>query len=199
MFVSYPPECNSTTGQRRPEIPYISSNLRSKTPENVRLSDPAAPPHAGETHKACAIAADSRLKYKSVSSSTPKRILIADDEPAGREFVRTVLESAGYEVLEARDGEEALAKASASSPDLILLDIFMPSRDGLSVVTELRHDPRFARTPIIAVTATAMKGDQEKGLEAGFTEYLTKPVSILTLRQTAARFLGNPEHVHTAT
>jgi CheY-like chemotaxis protein len=69
----------------------------------------------------------------------------------------------------------------------------MPSRDGLSVVKELRNDPRFACTPIIAVTATAMKGDQEKGLEAGFTEYLTKPVSIVTLRQTVARFLKQAE------
>jgi len=116
-------------------------------------------------------------------------ILIADDQPLGREFLRTVLESDGYDVCEAADGEEALKKALATSPDLVLLDIHMPSRDGLSIVAELRRDPRFVSTPIIAVTATAMKGDRERGLEAGFTEYLTKPLSIGILRQTMARFL----------
>src|ERR1700733_9315304 len=105
-------------------------------------------------------------------SSAKKRILIADDEPAGREFSRTVLEYSGFEVFEAGDGEEALTSALSSRPDLILLDIQMPLRDGLSVVAELRRNPRFASIPIIAVTATAMKGDQEIGLRAGFTEYL---------------------------
>lgn len=118
-----------------------------------------------------------------------KRILIVDDQPLGRELVRTVLESSGYQVIEAADGEEALEKAFSALPDLILLDIHMPARDGLSVVAELRRDPRFAATPIIALTATAMKGDRQKGVEAGFTEYLTKPVSISTLRQTITRFL----------
>ncbi len=118
-----------------------------------------------------------------------KRILIADDQPVGRELLRTVLESSGYEVIEAADGEEAIEVARSSAPDLILLDIHMPARDGLSVVTELRRDPRFAATPVIAVTATAMKGDRQKGLDAGFSEYLTKPVSITTLRQIIARFL----------
>src|ERR1700722_6026727 len=112
-----------------------------------------------------------------------KRILIADDQPVGRELLRTVLESSGYEVIEAADGEEAIEVARSGAPDLILLDIHMPARDGLSVVTELRRDPRFAATPVIAVTATAMKGDRQKGLDAGFSEYLTKPVSITTLRQ----------------
>ncbi len=91
--------------------------------------------------------------------------------------------------MEARDGDEALVQAYSSAPDLILLDIHMPSRDGLSVVRELRNDPRFESIPILAVTATAMKGDRQKGLEAGFTEYLTKPVSLSALREIIARFL----------
>jgi CheY-like chemotaxis protein len=118
-----------------------------------------------------------------------KRILIADDQAVGRELLRTIFESCGYEVSEARDGDEALAQASSHPPDLILLDIHMPARDGISVVAELRQDPRFASTPVIAVTATAMKGDRQKGLDAGFTEYLTKPVSIAALRELIARFL----------
>lgn len=103
--------------------------------------------------------------------------------------MRAALESVGYEVVEAVDGEDALAKAWSSAPDLILLDIHMPLRDGLSVVKELRSDPRFRSIPILAVTATAMKGDRQKGMEAGFTEYLTKPISLNALRQIVARFL----------
>ncbi len=107
----------------------------------------------------------------------------------GRELVRAVLESSGYEVVEAANGDEALAIALSRLPDLILLDIHMPLRDGLSVVAELRRDPRFTSTPVIAVTATAMKGDMERGMEAGFTDYLTKPVAIDRLRQIIPRFL----------
>lgn len=107
----------------------------------------------------------------------------------GRELLRTILESVGYEVSEAADGVEALALARSFEPDLILLDIHMPLRDGISVVRELRADPRFASVPVIAVTATAMKGDRQKGLEAGFSEYMTKPVPIATLRQMIERFL----------
>ncbi|HWE48803.1 MAG TPA: response regulator [Bryobacteraceae bacterium] len=118
-----------------------------------------------------------------------KRILVADDQPVGRELIRAVLESGGYDVLEAGDGEEALNIAISTLPDLILLDIQMPVLDGMGVVAELRRDPRFASTPVIAVTATAMKGDLQKGMDAGFTDYLTKPVSIDRLRQIIARFL----------
>lgn len=100
-----------------------------------------------------------------------------------------MLECSGYEVIEAVDGDDALAIASSTVPDLIFLDIHMPGRDGISVVSELRRDPRFVATPVIAVTATAMKGDRQKGLDAGFSEYLTKPVPIATLRQIIGRFL----------
>jgi CheY-like chemotaxis protein len=119
----------------------------------------------------------------------PKRLLIADDQPGGRELLRTALESVGYEVVEAVDGDDAIRQAMTSAPDLILLDIHMPGQDGLSVVRQLRSDPRFQFIPILAVTATAMKGDRQKGLEAGFTEYLTKPISLAALRQIIARLL----------
>lgn len=118
-----------------------------------------------------------------------KRILIADDQLMGREFLRAALEASGYEVVEAENGEVALLKADECSPDLILLDIHMPLRDGLSVLAELRTRPEFLLTPIIAVTATAMKGDRLRGIEAGFTDYITKPVSLSTLRQIVAQYL----------
>jgi len=133
-----------------------------------------------------------RINYGSVPSppQPTKRILIADDQPVGRELIRSILESSGYEVIEAADGQEALETAVSDLPDLILLDLQMPRRDGFSVLRELRQDPRFAATPIIAITATAMKGSRQQGLEAGFTDYLTKPVPIEALRCLIARLLS---------
>ena len=116
-------------------------------------------------------------------------ILIADDRASSRELLRTVLQRAGYEVLEAEDGEQALAQARVGNPDLVLLDLQMPGLDGFGVLAELRGDPRFRDLPIVALTASAMRGDREKILEAGFTEYLAKPASPETLRETVARLL----------
>jgi CheY-like chemotaxis protein len=118
-----------------------------------------------------------------------KRILIADDRPPSRELIREILEMAGYEVVEAADGAEALEMARRLSPDLILLDIEMPALSGFRVVEELRKDARFAATPVVALTAGAMQGDREKALQAGFTGYISKPVRLAALRAEMARLL----------
>lgn len=124
-------------------------------------------------------------------STSPAKalILVADDRASSRELLRTVLERAGYEVLEAEDGEQALLRARSRHPDLVLLDLQMPELDGFGVLAELRGDPRFRDLPIVALTASAMRGDREKILEAGFTEYVAKPASPDTLRETVARLL----------
>jgi two-component system cell cycle response regulator DivK len=118
-----------------------------------------------------------------------KKILIADDKATSRELLRTVLERQGYEVMEAADGEEALQKALAELPDLILLDLQMPRRSGYEVLGELRKDTRHAALPIIALTASAMQGDRERALAAGFTGYLAKPVALVHLREEVQRLL----------
>ena len=118
-----------------------------------------------------------------------KRILIADDKATSRELLRTVLERLGYAVYEAADGEEAVQKARAETPDLILLDLQMPIRSGYEVLGALRQDARFAALPILALTASAMQGDRERALAAGFTEYLTKPVALAHLRDEIRRLL----------
>ena len=118
-----------------------------------------------------------------------KKILIADDKATSRELLRTVLERQGYEVMEAADGEEALQKALAELPDLVLLDLQMPRRTGYEVLAELRKDPRHAALPIIALTASAMQGDRERALAAGFTSYLAKPVPLVHLREEIKRLL----------
>ena len=118
-----------------------------------------------------------------------RRILIADDKESSREFVRTVLEHAGCEVEEAKDGLDALAKISADPPDLIVLDLHMPGLDGFAVMDHLRKDVRFSTLPVVALTASAMQGDRERAMAAGFVDYMTKPISVSVLRNRLFRLL----------
>jgi two-component system cell cycle response regulator DivK len=111
-----------------------------------------------------------------------KTILVADDSAISRELVREALEEIGYRVIEAADGREALALALESAPDLALVDIRMPVQDGYETIRAMREDPRLAALPILALTAFAMRGDEEKAALAGFDGYLTKPIGIAALR-----------------
>jgi two-component system, cell cycle response regulator DivK len=119
-----------------------------------------------------------------------KKVLVADDRATGRELIRSVLERSGHSVFEASNGNEAVASARQILPDLIILDLHMPELDGFGVLKELRGDARFAATPIIALTASAMHGDREQALSAGFTSYIAKPVSLNALRSEIQRLLG---------
>ncbi len=119
-----------------------------------------------------------------------KRVLVADDKASSRELVRTVLASQGYEVSEAADGREALAMIRSERPDLVLLDLHMPALDGFGVVSELRADPSFRNIPVVALTASAMSGDREKALSAGFTSYIAKPVSLSFLKMEVSRLIA---------
>ena len=107
---------------------------------------------------------------------TPPRILVADDNAMNVDILRARLESHGYEILVAADGEEAVDIARRERPDLILLDIMMPKLDGLEVCRRLRADPGLPFMPIILVTAKGDTKDVVAGLEAGGDEYLAKPV-----------------------
>ena len=118
-----------------------------------------------------------------------KKVLVADDKATGRELVRTVLENSGYQVFEASDGTQAVAEASRIRPDLIILDIHMPGLDGFEVIEKLRADSDFAAIPIIALTASAMMGDRERAMTAGFTGYITKPIRLDALRAEVERLL----------
>ena len=115
-------------------------------------------------------------EYTPTVVRTPARILVADDTPANVRMLEKRLQHNGYDVVVARDGEEALAVAHATHPDLILLDIMMPKVDGIAVCRRLKGDPAFPFTPIIMVTALADSKDVVAGLEAGGDDYLTKPV-----------------------
>jgi len=103
-------------------------------------------------------------------------ILIVDDNETNLKLVRVILVAEGYQVKSAADAEEALATLAGFHPRVILMDIQLPGMDGLTLTRHLRNDPAYADVIIIALTAYAMKGDEEKALAAGCDGYITKPI-----------------------
>jgi len=106
----------------------------------------------------------------------PEKILVVEDNEQNRILMRQILTYHGYDLLEATDGLTGLEMARAHMPALILLDIQMPVMNGFAVIRELRNNPELRKIKAIAVTSFAMKGDREKALQAGFDEYVTKPI-----------------------
>ena len=111
----------------------------------------------------------------------PETILVVDDDPDIARFVEVNLRSAGYDVSVASDGEEALARASALRPDLVLLDVMMPRIDGFEVAQRLRKNPQTANTSIIMLTAKALSADKVTGLQSGADDYIIKPFDPIEL------------------
>jgi two-component system, cell cycle response regulator DivK len=123
--------------------------------------------------------------------STPKkRILVVDDNPRNLKLAFDVLEDAGYEVVEAVNAEEAQSMIDRHLPDLILMDIALPGMDGLTLTRKIKANERTKHICIIALTAFAMKGDDQKALAAGCDGYITKPIDIHQLPLQVAEILG---------
>jgi two-component system cell cycle response regulator DivK len=120
-----------------------------------------------------------------------KRILVVEDQEDLRGVLRTLLTGSGYEMIEAADGQAGVAKARAEQPDLVLMDIQLPILDGYDATRQIKADPKLARTPIIAVSSFAMKGDEEKARAAGCDHYVTKPYSPVQLLRIIRGFLGD--------
>ena len=117
-----------------------------------------------------------------------KTILLIEDNEQNRYLATYLLEKNGYRVIEAVDGATGIEMARALKPDLILLDIQLPSMDGYQVARALRLEEALSQTPVVAVTSYAMGGDREKALEAGCTGYIEKPIDPDTFVQELARF-----------
>jgi two-component system alkaline phosphatase synthesis response regulator PhoP len=119
--------------------------------------------------------------------SNVKKILIADDEPDILEIIQFNLQNEGYEVITAKNGDEALDQAKKHHPDLIILDIMMPGKNGIDVCNILRMQPAFKETLIIFLSALSDEGTEIRGLETGADDYLTKPISpkVLTSKVNA--------------
>lgn len=111
------------------------------------------------------------------ATNTVKKILIADDEPDILEIVKYNLQNEGYEVATAKNGIEAIEQAKRFNPDLIILDIMMPGKNGIEVCNILRMQPAFNQTLIIFLTALSDEGTEVKGLETGADDFITKPIS----------------------
>jgi len=103
-------------------------------------------------------------------------ILIVEDDPRNLKLIRDLLQIKGYTTLEATDGKQGVDMARAKMPDLILMDIQMPVMDGFEATSILKADPVTKSITIVALTAFAMQGDREKCIEAGFNDYITKPL-----------------------
>ncbi|MBM4141304.1 MAG: response regulator [Nitrospira sp.] len=120
-----------------------------------------------------------------------KKILIVDDNQDSRELVVKILKNRGYQLIEAIDGEDALEKAMAERPDLILMDISIPKIDGYEVTRRLKSQKEFKNIIIVALTAHAMKGDREKAFEVGCEGYISKPINTRELPDQIKSFLKN--------
>jgi CheY-like chemotaxis protein len=121
--------------------------------------------------------------------STP-RILVVDDNPTNLKLVSDVLAFDGYRILKAVDAEEAQCIIQQCPPDLILTDIALPGMDGLTMTRLLKDDPKTRHIPIVALTAFAMKGDDQKAQVAGCDGYITKPIDTRKLSSQVAEFLA---------
>lgn len=119
-----------------------------------------------------------------------KKILIVEDNDLNLKLFRDLLGAHGYDTIETKEGLEAITLTKSERPDLILMDIQLPEISGLDVTRRLKADPSICHIPIVAVTAFAMKDDEEKILAAGCEAYLSKPISIMTFMETVKRFLG---------
>jgi two-component system cell cycle response regulator DivK len=106
-----------------------------------------------------------------------KRILVVEDQEDNRQILRDLLTKAGFDMIEAENGEDAVALAQASRPDLILMDIQLPILDGYEATRRIKADPDLKSIPIIVVTSYALSGDEEKARLAGCDDYVAKPFS----------------------
>ncbi len=118
-----------------------------------------------------------------------KTVLIVEDNELNMKLFHDLLEAHGYEIVGTRDGVEVLELARAHRPDLILMDIQLPKVSGLEVTKWIKDDPELQRIPVVAVTAFAMRGDEERILQGGCEAYLSKPISIARFMETVRRFL----------
>ncbi len=119
----------------------------------------------------------------------PKKVLIVEDNELNMKLFHDLLEAHGFETLQTREGLKALDMAREHRPDLILMDIQLPEVSGLEVTKWLKDDDDLSAIPVVAVTAFAMKGDEERIREGGCEAYLSKPITVTTFIETVRRFL----------
>ena len=120
-----------------------------------------------------------------------KTVLIVEDNELNMKLFHDLLDAHGYSTLQTRDGMQALSIAREKLPDLILMDIQLPEVSGLEVTKWLKEDEALRDIPVVAVTAFAMKGDEERIREGGCEAYISKPISVSKFMETVRRFIGD--------
>ena len=120
----------------------------------------------------------------------PRTVLIVEDNELNMKLFHDLLDAHGYQTLQTRSGNEALQIARERRPDLILMDIQLPEVSGLEVTRWLKDDEELREIPVVAVTAFAMKGDEQRIRQGGCEAYISKPISIGTFLETVRRYLG---------
>lgn len=120
---------------------------------------------------------------------TRPRVLLVEDNYLNKVLVREVLTLRGFDVIEAKSGTEALKALAAARPDIILMDLHLPEMDGITAMRIIKQDERYAGIPVLALTASAMKGEEAKILSKGFDGYIGKPIDVKNLASTVAGFL----------
>ncbi len=123
-------------------------------------------------------------------TQSDKTVLIVEDNELNMKLFNDLLDAHGYKTLQTRDGMEALDIAREKKPDLILMDIQLPEVSGLEVTKWLKEDDHLRGIPVVAVTAFAMKGDEEKIREGGCEAYISKPISVAQFLDTVRKFIG---------
>ena len=121
----------------------------------------------------------------------PKKVLIVEDNELNMKLFNDLLEAHGYETLQTKDGFKALELAREHTPDLILMDIQLPEVSGLEVTKWLKDDDTLSAIPVVAVTAFAMKGDEERIRQGGCEAYISKPISVPKFIETIKSYLGD--------
>ncbi len=124
-----------------------------------------------------------------------KKILIVEDNPVHTRLMEMTLRAKNYTILKATNGEEALVIATRERPDLIIMDLNLPQMTGFEVTKKLRENLAFRHTPIIALTAYAMRGDRERVIEAGCDAYLSKPINTRELPKVVAEMLSKGKKI----
>ncbi|MEP9353052.1 response regulator [Xanthobacter sp. KR7-65] len=124
------------------------------------------------------------------ATGTTKTVMIVEDNELNMKLFHDLLEAHGYRTVETRSGVEAVELARANRPDLIIMDIQLPEISGLDVTRKLKADPELRAIPVVAVTAFAMKGDEERIRAGGCEAYLSKPISVAKFLQTVRQFAG---------
>lgn len=130
-----------------------------------------------------------RDQTETTEKAGAKTVLVVEDNDLNMKLFHDLLEAHGYNILQTKDGMDALRLARKHRPDLILMDIQLPEFSGLEVTKWIKEDDALKSIPVVAVTAFAMKGDEEKIREGGCEAYIAKPISVTNFLQTVERFL----------